>query len=70
MSIIWSLEMFTRGTISLAKFFRMAARSGAKSKLSVNSADCEVWENDQIISENNGHSFLELRALEELKYFH
>ena len=46
----------------------MAARSSAKSELRVNSADFEVGENDQIISENNGHSFLELRALRELKY--
>ena len=38
-------------TVSLAKFFKMAARSSTKSELRVNSADFEVVENDQIISE-------------------
>ena len=43
-----------RGTVSLAKFFKMATRSSDKFELRVNSADIEVGENDQII---NGHSF-------------
>ena len=43
----------------------MAFHSSAKSERRVNSADFEVGENDQIIS---GHSFLELSALQELKY--
>ena len=56
------LERLTGGTVSLAKFFKMIARSSAKSELRVNSADFEVGENHQIIS-GNGYSFLELRAL-------
>ena len=49
-SIISSLERFTEGTVSLAKFFKMAALFSAKSELRVNSADFEVGENDRIIS--------------------
>ena len=40
-----------RGYSSFAKFFNMAARSGAKSECRVNSADFEVGENGQILSE-------------------
>ena len=44
--------MCTGGTVSLAKFFKMDARSSTKFELRVNSSDFEVEENDQIISEN------------------
>ena len=37
--------------VSLAKFFKMDARSSAKSELRVNSVDFEVGENDQFINE-------------------
>ena len=51
MSIILSLERFTEGKALLAKFFTLAVRFSAKSELTINSADLEVGENDQIISE-------------------
>ena len=47
----------------------MASHSSAKFEFRINSADFEAEENDQIISENNDHSFLELRPLYELKYY-
>ena len=60
-------EKVYRGYILLAKFFKMAARSSTKSELRINSADFEVGENDQIISEKQRP--LVLRALKELKKF-
>ena len=44
-------KVYPRGTVLLAKFFKMTARSSDKSELTVNSSDFEVVEHDQIISE-------------------
>ena len=44
-------KVYPLGTVLLAKFFKMTARSSAKSELTVNSSDFEVVEHDQIISE-------------------
>ena len=43
-------KVYPRGIVSLAKFFKMTARSSAKSELRVNTSDFEVVEHDQIIS--------------------
>ena len=55
-----------RGHSFTCEIFKMASRSSAKSELWVKSADFEIGENYQISSKNNGHSFLELRALQDL----
>ena len=47
------MEKKTRGTVSLAKFFKMAARSCTKSEFRVNSTDFGVGENDHIISDRS-----------------
>ena len=44
-------KVYPQGTVLLAKFFKMTARSSTKSELTVNSSDFEVAEHDQIISE-------------------
>ena len=44
-------KVYPRGTVLLAKVFKMTARSSAKSELTVNSFDFEVVEHDQIVSE-------------------
>ena len=48
---IKSGKVYPWGTVLLAKFFKMTARSSAKSELTVTSSDFEVVQHDQIISE-------------------
>ena len=62
-SIIWSPEKFTGGTVSLAKFFKMAACSSAKSELRATQLTLKWEKMTKSSVKNNGHSFLELRAL-------